>query len=135
VYYAQHDFVPALDLAQQVYEKNSKNVDALTVIGDAQLALGNYQEADLAYQQLREQSNTPPVLARLAAFEELKGNPQQALDLMRRAASDALESGGTRESVAWYVLRVGRRNRPAGTMKLRYESSTTIIWPWLAWGR
>jgi tetratricopeptide (TPR) repeat protein len=107
VYYAQHDFVPALDLAQQVYEKNSKNVDALTVIGDAQLALGNYQEADLAYQQLREQSNTPPVLARLAAFEELKGNPQQALDLMRRAASDALESGGTRESVAWYVLRVG----------------------------
>jgi tetratricopeptide (TPR) repeat protein len=47
------------------------------------------------------------VLARLAAFEELKGNPQQALDLMRRAASDALQSGGTRESVAWYVLRVG----------------------------
>jgi tetratricopeptide (TPR) repeat protein len=107
VYYAQHDFVPALDLAQQVYEKNTKNVDALTVIGDAQLALGNYQAADLAYQKLSEQSNTPPVLARLAAFEELKGNPQQALGLMRRAASDAFESGGTRESVAWYVLRVG----------------------------
>lgn len=107
VYYAQHDFVSALDMAQQVYEKNSKNLDALAVIGDAQLALGNYQEADLAYEKLSEQSDTPPVLARLAAFEELKGNPQQALDLMRRAANVALQSGGTRESAAWYVLRVG----------------------------
>jgi tetratricopeptide (TPR) repeat protein len=107
VYYSQHDFVSALDLAQQVHEKNAKNLDALAVMGDAQLALGNYQEADLAYQKLSEQSATPPVLARLAAFEELKGNPGQALDLMRSAASTALQSGGTRESVAWYVLRMG----------------------------
>jgi tetratricopeptide (TPR) repeat protein len=51
--------------------------------------------------------DTPPVLARLAAFEELKGNTQKALTLMRRAAWDALQGGGTKESIAWYVLRVG----------------------------
>jgi tetratricopeptide (TPR) repeat protein len=107
VYYAQHDFLPALELAQQVYEKDPRITDALVTIGDAQLALGNYQEAEAAYQELIEKEDTPPVLARLAAFEELKGNPQEALELMRRAAAGALQAGGTKESVAWYVLRVG----------------------------
>jgi tetratricopeptide (TPR) repeat protein len=107
VYYAQHNFLPALQLAQQVYEKDRKITDALVTIGDAQMALGNYPEAEAAYRELSEQYATPPVLARLAAFEELKGNPEQALELMGRAASDALRESGTRESVAWYVLRVG----------------------------
>lgn len=107
VYYAQHDFLPALELAQQLYERNPKNTDALVVIADTQLALGNYEAAEEAYQMLTEKGATPPLLARLAALEELKGNSERALSLMRRAAGDALQSGGTKESVAWYVLRVG----------------------------
>jgi tetratricopeptide (TPR) repeat protein len=107
VYYAQHEFIPALELAQQVYEGNPSITEALVTIGDAQMALGNYPEAEAAYKELSEQNATPPVLARLAAFAELKGNPQEALDLMTRAAGDALQAGGTKESVAWYVLRVG----------------------------
>src|SRR5688500_4162558 len=107
VYYAQHNFLPALELAQQVYEENPRITDALVTIGDVQMALGDYAEAEAADQALNEEYVTPPVLARLAAFEELKGNPEQALELMGRAASDALQGGGTKESVAWYVLRVG----------------------------
>jgi tetratricopeptide (TPR) repeat protein len=117
VYYAQHNFIPALELAQQVYEKDPRITDALVTIGDAQMALGNYPEAETAYQELEEQNATPPVLARLAAFEELKGNPEEALDLMRRAARDALQSGGTKESVAWYILRVGDINFNLGKYK------------------
>lgn len=107
VYYSQHEFTSALELAQQVYEGNPTITEALVTIGDAQLALGNYAEAEAAYKELSEENATPPILARLAAFEELKGNPQKALELMRRAARDALQAGGTKESVAWYVLRVG----------------------------
>ena len=107
VYYSQHEFTPALELAQQVYEGNPMITEALVTIGDAQLALGNYAEAEAAYKELSDENATPPILARLAAFEELKGNPQKALELMRRAARDALQAGGTKESVAWYVLRVG----------------------------
>jgi tetratricopeptide (TPR) repeat protein len=107
VYYAQHDFLLALELAQEVYEKDPRMSDALATIGDAHLALGNYQEAEAAYHELLAHGATPPVLARLAAFEELKGNPKEALELMSRAAREALESGGTSEGVAWYVLRVG----------------------------
>ena len=107
VYYAQHDFTQALKLAQDVYAGNPRNVQALVVIGDAQLALGNYEEAEAIYQDLNNRGGTPPVLARLAALAELQGKPKEALQLMRRAAGDALRAGGTRESVAWYLLRVG----------------------------
>ncbi|MBI5823187.1 MAG: tetratricopeptide repeat protein [Chloroflexi bacterium] len=106
-YYAQHDFEHALDLAQRVYESNPRNISALVIVADTQLALGNYQDAETIYNELLKENATPPVLARLAALEEAKGNPTDALDLISRAAGEALRSGGTRESVAWYVLRVG----------------------------
>lgn len=107
VYYARHEFLSALKLAQKTYEEDPQVTEALAIIGDAQMALGNYSEAALAYEELQSRQNSPGVLARLAAFEELQGHPQEALDLMRRAAQDALQAGGSRESVAWYVLRVG----------------------------
>jgi tetratricopeptide (TPR) repeat protein len=106
VYYSQHEFVQALELAQKEYDKNPKNTQALGIVADSQLSLGNYQEAEAIYQQLSDVGVTPPLLARLAALEELKGNPEQGLALMRRAAGDALQSGGTKESAAWYILRV-----------------------------
>ena len=106
VYYAQHEFTKALELAQKEYQKNPKNTQALVIVADAQLSIGNYQEAELIYQHLSDTGVTPPVLARLAALEELKGNNEEGLVLMRRAAGDALRSVGTREGVAWYILRV-----------------------------
>jgi tetratricopeptide (TPR) repeat protein len=130
VYYAQHDFTQALELAQKDYEKNPKNTQAFVVIGDAQLALGNYKEAEAAYQELNDKGATPPVLARLAVLEELKGDPQQGLEFMRRAAGDALQSGGTRESVAWYLLRVGDMYFNTGQHKQAgayYESALRIF--------
>jgi len=107
VHYAQHNFEQALDLAEQVYESNPKNTSALVIMGDAHLSLGNYQEAEAIYQELGEMNATPPVLARLAHLAELKGNPDKALDLIRRGAGSALRSGGTKENAAWYLLRVG----------------------------
>ena len=106
VYYAQHEFTQALELAQKEYEMNPKNTQAMVTVADAHLSLGNYQEAETIYLQLNDLSTTPPVLARLAALEELKGNQDEGLALMRRAAGEALQSGGTKEGVAWYILRV-----------------------------
>jgi tetratricopeptide (TPR) repeat protein len=106
VYYSQHEFTKALALAQKEYDRNPKNIQALGIIADTQLSLGNYQKAESIYLQLIERGATPPLLARMAALEELKGNPEEGLMLMRRAAGDALRSGGTKEGVAWYVLRV-----------------------------
>ena len=107
VYYARHEFEEALDLAARVYESNRKNTSALLIVGDANLSLGNYQQAEEIYLTLEETTSTPPVLARLANLAELKGNSDEALKLIRRAAGETLSSGGTKENTAWYLLRVG----------------------------
>ena len=107
VYYAQHEFWKALHLAEQVYENNPKNSQARIIMADSYLSLGDYKQAELIYDQLAEANATPPLLARIAYLEELKGNTDRALELMRRAAGDALDSGGTKENAAWYLLRVG----------------------------
>jgi len=130
VHYAQHDFDRALDLAEQVYEGNPNNTSALVIMGDAHLSLGNYQQAEAIYLELEQMNATSPVLARLANLEELKGNPEEALHLIRRAAGDALHSGGTRESVAWYLLRVGDMYFNMGKIKesgAYYEASLRVF--------
>jgi len=106
-YYSQHEFEKALDLAGQVYESNYKNTQARILMADSHLSLGEYQEAEKIYNELGETDVTAPLLARMAYLEELKGNPDRALDLIRRAAEKALTAGGTKENVAWYLLRVG----------------------------
>ena len=130
VYYAQHEFEQALDLATRVYESNPKNTSALVTVGDAYLSLGDYQKAEEVYQQLGETEATSPVLARLAYLEELNGNPEEALHLMRRAAGAALRSEGTRESIAWYILRVGDIYYNIGEVKEAgsyYEASLRVF--------
>lgn len=130
VNYAQHNFDQALEIAEQVYQSNPKNTSALLIMGDAYLSLGNYEQAEAIYLELEEMDATSPVLARLANLEELKGNPEKALRLIRLAASDALRSGGTRESVAWYLLRVGDVYFNMGEIKesgAYYEASLRVF--------
>lgn len=107
VFLAEHRFDEALALAEKVYEKNPGSGMGLATIGDAHLALGNYQEADKAYQELLRRGVKPPVLARLARLTDLKGDKEESLKIIRRAAEEELGSGASREAMAWYLLRVG----------------------------
>jgi tetratricopeptide (TPR) repeat protein len=107
IYYAQHEFERSLELAEQVYQSNYKNAQARIIVADSYLSLGQYQKAEKIYNELGDANATPPLLARLANLDELKGDSDQALMLIRRAAGETLQSGGTRENAAWYLLRVG----------------------------
>ena len=117
VLYAQHNFDDALALAQQVYQSNPKITQALATMGDAYLALGQYTAGEQTYQELLQKSPSPSVVARLAHLAELKGNTEEAMQLMQRAAQEALKSGGSKESVAWYWLRLGDLAFNAGQIK------------------
>jgi len=107
IYYAQHEFTRSLDLAGQVYEASNRNPQARIIMADSYLSMGQYEQAQAIYNELGNTSVTPPLLARLANLAELKGDSEQAVKLIRRAAGDTLRSGGTRENAAWYLLRVG----------------------------
>jgi tetratricopeptide (TPR) repeat protein len=129
VYYARHEFEDALALATQVYESNWRDTSALAIMGDANLALGEYQKAEETYRMLEEIDATPPILARLANLAEIKGDQAEALKLIRRAAGETLTTGGSPENAAWYLLRVGDIYFHIGNMEEAggyYEASLRV---------
>ena len=98
----KHEFRDALDLAKQVYSNDPRALQALATVGDAQLELGNYAEAETAYRQLLERSSTPSVYSRLARLSWLQGHIDDAHKQMQQAVDGAASMGLTGESAAWY---------------------------------
>jgi len=60
--FAKHDFQGGLNLATRVYTFDPQALQALATIGDAHLELGNYDEAEAAYQQLVDRAPSAPAL-------------------------------------------------------------------------
>ena len=50
VHYATHDFIGALELAEELYQANPRRIDLLAIIADAHLSLGDYELAAPFYQ-------------------------------------------------------------------------------------
>jgi tetratricopeptide (TPR) repeat protein len=114
VRYATHDFIGALELAQELYRSNPRMTGLLATIGDAQLSLGRYEQAAETYQELLARSSSPSLLARLAHQAEMHGKPGEALELMQRAAGEALFNNVAKEEMAWYLIRLGDLHFNAG---------------------
>ncbi|MCB0166457.1 MAG: tetratricopeptide repeat protein [Anaerolineae bacterium] len=104
---AGHNFLEARDLAQRVYNFDPRALHALATLGDAQLELGNYAEAEAAYRQLVEKNPSPPVYGRLARLAWLHGHPDEAINTMSAALDSAINLGLTGESLAWYRFQLG----------------------------
>jgi len=128
--YAQHNFIEALDIARRLYQENPQNSEALAIMGDAYLALGKYQEAGDIFRELSQRQLTPPVLARLAHQAELHGQPEEALQLMQRAARETLAAGQSREELVWYLIRLGDLYFNGGQLQLagaHYEAALRLF--------
>ena len=126
VLYAKHDFTGALERAERIYSFDPGAAQALAVVGDSHLELGDYGEAELAYDKLQDLSQSPPVYSRLARLAELKGQPQEAIELLRRAAVEADDGVTSQESLAWYRLQLGNVYFNTGNIEsaeAEYESS------------
>jgi len=105
--FVQHDFSGALELANRVYNAEPRALQALATIGDAQLELGHYAEAEIAYEKLSEKSPSAPVYTRLARLAWLHGKPTEALSWMQRAVDDSDEMALAGENSAWYHFQLG----------------------------
>jgi len=105
--FVQHDFSGALELANRVYNADPRALQALATIGDAQLELGHYAEAEVAYEKLGEKSPSAPVYTRLARLVWLHGKPTEALNWMQQAVEDSDEMGLSGENSAWYHFQLG----------------------------
>ncbi|MEM7118034.1 MAG: tetratricopeptide repeat protein [Chloroflexota bacterium] len=107
VYFAQHRFSEAFTLAETIYEQDSERFDALSIVADAQLALGQYDAAAESYIALQGQVDSPSLLARLAQQADLHGQPDEALALLEEAASETWLIGLSADDMAWYLIRLG----------------------------
>jgi tetratricopeptide (TPR) repeat protein len=107
VRFSLHDFTGALALARDVYAADPGATSALATIGDADLAIGNYDEARTAYGRLADAAPGASVLSREAHLDELGGNIDRAVELMKQTEALSAASPVSTEALAFYRLQLG----------------------------
>jgi tetratricopeptide (TPR) repeat protein len=111
---AGHRFAEGLALARDVYEQSPGEHGLLYLIGDAHLELGDYAEAEKAYQRLRRKDPTAYLGSRLGRLAELKGRTDEAVRLLRQAAREEGPAALSPEDRAWYDVRLAEVHLGAG---------------------
>jgi tetratricopeptide (TPR) repeat protein len=115
VLFAMHDFSAALDEARATYEAAPDQLEALAVIGDANLELGDLDAADAAYRQLGEALPSPPVWSRMAHLAFLRGDANRALQLVGQSAA-ATDPITDPAAAAFYRFQLGDLLRASGDL-------------------
>ncbi|MCA1559404.1 MAG: tetratricopeptide repeat protein [Acidobacteria bacterium] len=106
-YASQHKFAEAIDLAGKLYAQSNANIDALAVLADSYLEIGNYKDGEKAVRQLAAKAaRSPAVMARLAHVAELKGRDAEAVDLLRKAGVAMRQLAEAEPDIAWYETRL-----------------------------
>ena len=105
-YLAQHKFADAAIVAKQAWQANPENELAYATMGDAALQTGDYKKASSIFASLLEESQSPPLLARMARAKELTGQTEQAFDLLRKAAIKQAEISADPRDEAWFLWRL-----------------------------
>jgi tetratricopeptide (TPR) repeat protein len=130
VRYTTHDFPGALDLAIDVYDRDPSQYGALAVIGDAQMELGRYDEADATYARLaRALAGSGAVQARRSRMAFLRGDGQQAKRLAAVAERQARAAGAFGAELSYYSVLQGQVAFDAGDYDeaaARYEDAVRI---------
>jgi tetratricopeptide (TPR) repeat protein len=111
---AGHHFAEGLALARDVYKTGPGEHGILYLIGDAHLEMGDYAEAEQAYERLRRKDPTAYLGSRLARLAELKGRNDEALRLLKRAAEEEGPAALSPEDRAWYDVRLAEVHLGAG---------------------
>ena len=105
VYGAMHRFSDTLELAQKALALNPWEPFGYAVLGDAQVALGQYDEADQAYQTVTLKAPGLSSFSRLAYLLELRGDLETAELMWRNALST--DNGRRPANTAWARVQLG----------------------------
>ncbi|MBI3743210.1 MAG: tetratricopeptide repeat protein [Chloroflexi bacterium] len=105
VYNARHQFDEGVRQAEQAIAADPRGAIAYGALGDADLALGRYGEAEQAYLTMATIDPGLPSLSRLARLRELQGQRPLALQLWSKAIVAA--TGRFPENTAWANAELG----------------------------
>jgi tetratricopeptide (TPR) repeat protein len=101
---ALHDFQGALEWADKAWAINPFRAETLGVMVDAQVELGNYDEAVQTLQQMVDLRPDLNSYSRVSYLRELYGDTKGAIEAMRAAAETALPGS---ESWLWSLTHLG----------------------------
>jgi tetratricopeptide (TPR) repeat protein len=100
----RHEFYEALEWAQQSIEIDPTYAGTYGVLGDAQMELGQYDDAVESFQTMLNLKPDLGSYARAARIRELKGDTAGAIEAMKLAMTSG--AAGT-ESTAWAQVQLG----------------------------
>ncbi len=104
----QHKFIEARACADSLLADDPSAPGPRSLIGEIDLELGRYGEADTIFAALDRAGVEPAVLARVARWASLRGNAKHAWAVLLNAREKAHQRGGMpTEQLAWYDLRLG----------------------------
>ncbi len=112
---AVHDFARAQDLASGVLGQIPTRLDALAIVADAQMAVGDLEAADQSIDLLDQGiGDVAPVLVRQAELSWLEGRLDEALE---RAEAAVPISDTNPRRLAWYEAYAGSTAWRAGDLE------------------
>jgi tetratricopeptide (TPR) repeat protein len=104
----QHRFAEARRAAETLVSLEPDRDSYRALLGEILLELGDYQAAERTFAGLERAATNLAVAPRLARWEELRGRPERARAILRRAVDEARRRPDLpREQVAWFHLRIG----------------------------
>ena len=113
----QHKFLEAHASAESLLVGDASAAGPRSLLGEIDLELGRYLEADTIFTALDRNAAEPPVLARVARWASLRGNSEHARNLLINAREKVHHRAGTpAEQIAWYDLRLGEMALATGQL-------------------
>jgi tetratricopeptide (TPR) repeat protein len=101
VLYSRHAFAEAAAEAAKAIALDPSDSHALGVLGDAQLEVGQYAEAEVTYQRMATLDEDLYALSRRSGLRSLRGDVEGAVADLERAIADGRAAGRPGESIAW----------------------------------
>jgi tetratricopeptide (TPR) repeat protein len=105
IYLSQHRFREALDVGRRARDLRPEDAWNYGVMGDAQIELGDYEQAFEAFEKMMTLRPNAAAYARVAYARELRGDVPGALAAMQMAAKATAPNDP--EAQAWYAVQAG----------------------------
>lgn len=105
IYLSQHRFREALDVGRRARDLRPEDAWNYGVMGDAQVELGDYEQAFEAFDKMMALRPSAAAYARVAYARELRGDVPGALAAMQMAAKATAPNDP--EAQAWYAVQAG----------------------------
>jgi len=104
---SRHHFREARETAEQGLASNPESEEFLAIAGDGALETGDLDAATAYYRRLRAVSARLTTWARLAHVAELRGNLDEAAEMLQKALASGYEEGSLPQARAWCLAVLG----------------------------